>query len=68
VKVRVSKELCTGHGRCYALAPTVYSADDEGYNAAAGSEIDVPAGQEQLASRGVRGCPEHAIHIVQEEA
>ena len=31
MRIRVDEELCTGHGRCYALAPEVYAPDDRGH-------------------------------------
>ena len=30
MRVRVDRKKCTGHGRCYVLAPEVYQHDDEG--------------------------------------
>jgi ferredoxin len=64
MKVRVSAELCTGHGRCYALAPEVYAPDEEGYNSARGETIEVADDQAEQAARGARGCPEGAIDVV----
>lgn len=68
MKLKVDAELCSGHGRCYVLAPTVYKADVEGYNAARGEVIEVPPDQEEAARAGQRGCPEHAIRIVRDGA
>jgi len=31
MRIKVDEELCTGHGRCYALAPDVYAPDDRGH-------------------------------------
>ena len=42
MRIEVDVELCTGHGRCYSLAPEVYEADDEGYCAT--RQLDVPPG------------------------
>jgi ferredoxin len=39
-------------------------ADDNGYIATSG--FTVGPGQEQLAMRGARACPERVIHIVDE--
>ena len=66
MRLAVSEERCTGHGRCYALAPEVYAPDDEGYNAAAGAELEVPKELEERAARGMRGCPEKAIQLVKQ--
>jgi len=58
----VDPELCSGHGRCYTLAPEVYDADDDGY--CANRSIDVPPELEAQALVGVRNCPERAIRVV----
>ena len=68
MKLRVSAELCMGHGRCYALAPEVYAPDDEGYNSARGETIEVADEHAQSGARGARGCPEGAIEIVEDGA
>ena len=31
MNIVLDSEACVGHGRCYALAPEVYDADDEGH-------------------------------------
>ena len=33
MKIHLDNEVCSGHGRCYTLAPDVFDADDEGYGA-----------------------------------
>jgi len=51
--------MCTGHGRCYALAPDVFCADDFGH-----CEIlvtDVAGELLEQAKLGVQNCPEQAI-------
>lgn len=30
-RVSVDPDLCTGHGRCYSLAPDVFDADEVGH-------------------------------------
>ncbi|MFC4694533.1 ferredoxin [Geodermatophilus arenarius] len=32
VRISIDPSLCQGHGRCYDLAPDLFSADDEGYS------------------------------------
>jgi len=32
MRVHVDVEKCTGHARCWSLAPEVYELDDLGYN------------------------------------
>ena len=68
MKVRVDGELCTGHGRCWTLAPEVYDADDAGFNTMAGGVIDVPPGQEAAALKGIRSCPENALVALDDDA
>ena len=53
--------LCTGHGRCYSLAPDVYDADEDGYCAT--RSVDVAPELEAQALIGVRNCPERAIRV-----
>ncbi len=67
MKVRISHDLCAGHGRCYSLAPAVYESDDAGYNARQGEVVDVAPGLEEDARRGVESRPEGALEIVEEE-
>ena len=62
MKIKVSHEKCAGHARCWALAPDIFELDDSGYILP--NDIDVPEGQEQLAQRGVRSCPERALAIM----
>jgi ferredoxin len=63
VKLLVDGNLCTGHGRCYALAPEVFSADDEGYSKVRDTIIDVAPEHAEAARFGMGSCPEGAISI-----
>lgn len=61
MKVVLDEAMCTGHGRCYALAPAVFDADDQGHCVI---EIaDVPAELESDARTAVANCPEVALTI-----
>ena len=66
MRVKIDGEHCTGHDRCAKYAPNVFILDDDGYNADRGNEIDVPAGEEENAKRGMKSCPERAITLVAE--
>jgi ferredoxin len=66
MKVKVDGTLCTGHGRCWTVAPEVYDADDEGFNSDRDSVIEVPEGREKEASIGVASCPEGALQVIEE--
>jgi ferredoxin len=62
VTIKVDKEKCSGHARCYAAVPDLFPLDDDGY-------VDIEAAQvapERLADaqRGASSCPERALGIV----
>jgi ferredoxin len=65
MKYVVDPALCCAHGQCYALAPDVFTAADDGYNAEAGNTVEVPAGQEEAAREGAMACPESAILVLE---
>jgi ferredoxin len=64
VKVRVDEAACEGHGRCYALAPEVFEADDHGHCIVTEPEPTVALAA--AARRGAENCPEHAIAVEEE--
>ncbi len=64
MRVRVDSEKCTGHGRCYVLAPDVFEADDEGYCMIPRDQVTPE--QADAARRGALNCPEDAIEISQD--
>ena len=61
MRIKVDEDLCTGHGRCYALAPDVYTPDDRGHCLILVE--DVPPELEAAARAGEANCPERAISI-----
>jgi ferredoxin len=67
MKVVVDRGLCSGHGRCFAVAPEFYALDADGYSAFAG-EVEVPIGSEDAARKGANNCPEMAIVVVDEHS
>jgi ferredoxin len=62
VKVTVDVDLCTGHGRCYALAPDVFAPDDFGHCEVIVVEPATDNTQSQ-ARLGAENCPERAITV-----
>jgi len=62
VRIVLDTELCTGHGRCYALAPEVYEADDDGH-CVLRIDGDVPAELEERARTAAANCPEVALAV-----
>lgn len=63
MKLQLDNELCQGHGRCFALAPELFDADDEGF-AVLLVEGEIPADQEADAQLCADNCPEFAITVV----
>lgn len=61
MKVRVDADACTGHGRCYDLAPDVFEDDEAGHCVLRASQV--PPALEASARTAVENCPERAIHI-----
>jgi ferredoxin len=62
MRIIVDHEICTGHGRCASVAPSVYTLDDSGFSAI--TELEVGPGDEAAARAGANNCPERAITIV----
>ena len=61
VKVRVDAELCVGHGRCYVLAPEVFTTDDYGHCVVVADTVDGALADQARA--GADNCPERAIVV-----
>ncbi|MBI2704934.1 MAG: ferredoxin [Actinobacteria bacterium] len=61
MKVRLDDELCVGHGRCYALAPDVFDADDQGHCVLRFDDEDLPERFVDVAKQAVANCPEDAL-------
>jgi ferredoxin len=59
--VHVDPHLCTGHGRCYTLAPDVFDADEAGHCVVLVE--DVSGELEAQAVTGEQNCPEQAITL-----
>ena len=65
MRVQIDGDRCQGHGRCYDLAPDVFTDDDEGYSQLVGDGTIASADADR-ARRAVANCPENAISIVEE--
>ena len=61
MRVRVDREKCVGHGRCYVLAPEVFADDERGHCVV--RVASVPPELEAPARLGEGNCPEQAISI-----
>ena len=60
MKIRVIEDKCTGHARCYGLAPELFSVDDYGLSSVVGDGT-VPPELEDKARLASAICPEYAI-------
>jgi ferredoxin len=65
MKINVNKAICAGHARCWSLAPHLFPLDEEGYIAT--DSFEVKPGDEALARRGARACPERALSVVEDK-
>ncbi len=60
-RVSVDADACTGHGRCYTLAPDVFDADDVGHCVVLAEEVS--GDLEARAQAAAQNCPEGAITV-----
>jgi ferredoxin len=66
LKVRVDRERCQGHARCFALAPELFELDQFG-NGRERGDGTVPAALEAKARLAHDNCPELAIEVIEEQ-
>jgi ferredoxin len=64
MRIRVERAQCVGNARCHAIAEHLYPLDGDGYIATDGFEV--PSGEELMARRGARACPERIIFVEEE--
>lgn len=64
MKYVVDPALCCAHGQCYAVAPEIYSAAEDGFNVETGNTVEVPEHLEAAAREGAEVCPESAILVL----
>jgi ferredoxin len=64
MKAVIDTERCTGHGRCYFVAPHLFEDDDRGFGALIG-DGEVSEEHRDEARQAVRACPEQAIKLVE---
>lgn len=61
MRIVFDETACTGHGRCYALAPDVFDADDQGHCVV--KVVEVVGDLEANARVAVANCPEAALSV-----
>jgi ferredoxin len=57
--ITIDDDKCQGHGRCYAMAPDVFDADEEGRGVVI--DADPPESLAAQVQVGIANCPESAI-------
>jgi ferredoxin len=61
MRIVIDADICTGHGRCYAIAPELFDADDDGRGVVLADAVAPEA--EEAARRAVANCPERAVRV-----
>lgn len=61
MRIVLDSEQCTGHGRCYSLAPELFDSDEEGHSILLFHEV--PDGLEDQARLAAQNCPERCITV-----
>ena len=61
MKIHIDSETCTGHGRCYSLAPQLFDSDEFGHGVVL--RDDVPDDLRDVARSAIENCPERAISL-----
>ncbi len=64
MRIVIDEALCTGHARCVAMAPELFTDDDRGYGQVIGDGT-VGADMAAQAALAVNACPERAISLVE---
>jgi ferredoxin len=58
----VDAARCTGHGRCYSLAPDLFEPDDAGHSLVISETVGPDL--EARARLAAENCPEQAVSLV----
>ena len=59
----IDGDRCTGHGRCYALAPSVFGCDDSGFGEVV-LDGDLEGDDLRQAELAAANCPEGAVLLI----
>ena len=62
LRFSIDTDLCSGHGRCYTLAPDSFDADDIGYGEV--KDGIQPESERASMEEVAHACPEGAISVV----
>lgn len=61
MRIEIDTETCTGHGRCFSLAPELFDSDDDGHGVVKVEQV--PEGLEDSARLAASSCPEFAVKL-----
>jgi ferredoxin len=62
MRIVIDTDVCTGNGRCYVVAPELFTDDDRGYGLVIG-DGSLRDDQLELARRVIIACPERAVAV-----
>jgi ferredoxin len=65
MRIRIDFDRCSGHGRCYDVAPSLFTDDERGYGQVKGDGTVTPETDEE-ARAAVNSCPERAVELVED--
>ena len=63
MKITIDLKRCTGHGRCYVIAPDVFEEDEAGYPIPPFEEV--PLKMREATRTAQLNCPEQAIQLIE---
>lgn len=66
LRIELDPAVCTGHGRCYALASEAFAPDDAG-NGTVIRRLAETAEDRAAAATAAENCPEGAITLIEQE-
>lgn len=61
MRLSIDDERCTGHGRCYMLAPALFRSDRNGHGEVVADDVGPELRAD--ARKAVTNCPEQAIVV-----
>ncbi|HZQ78516.1 MAG TPA: ferredoxin [Acidimicrobiia bacterium] len=61
MQLRIDRERCCGHGRCYDLHPSLFTYDEEGFGIVVADYV--PSELADEARRSTADCPERAVTV-----
>lgn len=63
MRIILNRKRCDAHGMCFVVEQDLFPLDEEGYSAIGPDGIEVPAGREEYARKGMEACPVLALRI-----